>query len=593
MIATEVLLAGLVCSALLTAVLTALVWRERPKTGATALAVVLAGLAMWGLGQAVVVGVGPLRARLLGYALSLFGSALVSVPWLVFAMQYVGRGAWVTRRRVALLALEPLAITGLALTNPVHELVWTAPELVTAAGGTALVYGWGPALLAHVVVCYAVVLTGDWLLARKFLASRNVYRKRTFLFVLMSVSVVVASAVSFAGLSPLPHLTLTPVMFLGYGVLSLLLFSGNWFISALPLERLFALLRSRSKNLAPVARDTAIEELATGFVVLDHENRIVDINPMGRRMLGREGDRIVGKSLTDVLPRTVFVDDEPAFLEAGVTGQFTGVWVKTPDGEARCYDVTVTEIAIDGDEAAGRVGLMHDVTDRERRKQRLEAQNHELERQNEQLEQFANIVSHDLRNPLNVANGRLELVDAGPDQEHVDEARGALARIEDIIRDVLTLARLGKTVDETEPIELAVVAREAWGNVSAPEATLVVDVDDTVEASHGRLLQVFENLYRNAVEHGRPDVTVTVGSLPTGFYVADDGPGLPDAHLEDVLDEGFTTEDDGTGFGLSIVETIAEAHGWDVRATNATTGGARFEFTGLESTQKQEPRPLP
>jgi len=586
MLGSDLLLSALLVSAVLTTVLAVFVWRERPKTGATAMVAVIVGLALWALGQAVVVGAAPQRLRMLGYAVTVTGTALVSFPWFVFALQYVGRGEWVTRPRVAALAVEPLAITALALTNPLHGLVWVDPAVVTEAGRTTLTYGFGPVFLLHVGLCYVATLTADWFLLRKFLASRNVYRKRTFLFLFMSATISLASAASVLRLSPLSHMTLTPVLFLGYGLLSLALVSGNRFISALPLERAFTLFRSRSKNLAPVARDTAIEELNTGFLVTDHENRIADINPMGRRMLGQTGNRIVGKQLSEILPREVFLDDDPAFFDPGVTGEFTGVWVETPD-ERRCYDLSISEITVDG-EATGRVSLMHDVTGRERRKQRLEVQNNELERQNEQLEQFANIVSHDLRNPLNVADSRLELVDAGDDQSHIDEARSALARIEDIIRDVLALARLGKTVDETESVDLAAVAHEAWDNVDAPDATLAVDVDRTVDASRSRLLQVFENLYRNAVEHGRPDVTVTVGSLDDGFYVADDGPGFPADHLDEVLDEGFSTEEHGTGFGLSIVETIAEAHGWTVTPTDADGGGARFEFTGLESAPRQE-----
>jgi signal transduction histidine kinase len=98
------------------------------------------------------------------------------------------------------------------------------------------------------------------------------------------------------------------------------------------------------------------------------------------------------------------------------------------------------------------------------------------------------------------------------------------------------------------------------------------------------LSQLLENLFRNAVEHGGDDVTVNVGSLPGGFYVADDGPGIPAADRESVFEPGFTTNDDGTGFGLEIVEAVASAHGWDVRVTDAAEGegGARFEFTGVD-----------
>lgn len=86
----------------------------------------------------------------------------------------------------------------------------------------------------------------------------------------------------------------------------------------------------------------------------------------------------------------------------------------------------------------------------------------------------------------------------------------------------------------------------------------------------------------NAVELTTPDVTVSVGELPGGFYVADDGPGIPPAERERVFDTGYSTTDDGTGFGLSIVQRAVDAHGWEITVTEGTDGGARFEITGVD-----------
>ena len=101
------------------------------------------------------------------------------------------------------------------------------------------------------------------------------------------------------------------------------------------------------------------------------------------------------------------------------------------------------------------------------------------------------------------------------------------------------------------------------------------------------MAQALENLFRNAIEHGGESVTVTIGVLDDkrGFYVADDGPGIPEAEREDVFDSGYTTSNDGTGFGLAIVSRICAAHGWDITATESESGGARIEITGVESIE--------
>ena len=214
----------------------------------------------------------------------------------------------------------------------------------------------------------------------------------------------------------------------------------------------------------------------------------------------------------------------------------------------------------------------------------LRASRQELERRNERLDQFAGIVSHDLRNPLAVARGYTELLQEEADSEHVATVEEALARMEALIEDLLTLAREGEAIDELEPVSLDDVARRSWRNVRTDGGGLVVETEDAVRGDRDRLAQLFENLFRNSIEHGAMDgdVTVTVGTLPDGFYVEDDGPGIPPGERDDVFDTGYSTADGGTGLGLSIVRTIADAHGWSVSATTGADGGARFELTGVD-----------
>jgi PAS domain S-box-containing protein len=210
------------------------------------------------------------------------------------------------------------------------------------------------------------------------------------------------------------------------------------------------------------------------------------------------------------------------------------------------------------------------------------------ERQNERLSEFTSIVSHDLRNPLNVVDGCLDLAAAaeGDSTEDLERAKRALGRAFALIDDLLTLAKEGEETLEVGPVDLAALVEACWTESDVGDATLVVDADGTVVADESSLRQLLENLLRNAVKHGTTDgesVTVTVGDLPDGFYVEDDGPGIPGAERDRVFEAGHSTSDDGTGFGLRIVERIAELHEWDVAVTEGTEGGARFEIRGVET----------
>ena len=219
----------------------------------------------------------------------------------------------------------------------------------------------------------------------------------------------------------------------------------------------------------------------------------------------------------------------------------------------------------------------------EARTRRLAERTAELERQNDRLEEFAGVVSHDLRNPLEVARGRTELAREECDSDHLAAVERAHDRMTALIDDLLTLAREGDPVTDAEPVDLGRVVGSCWRTVDTVDATLRNEAEGMILADEGRLRQLLENLIRNAIEHGGEGVSVTVGTLPDGFYVADDGPGIDPDRREEVFDAGHSTSQSGTGFGLRIVEQVADAHGWSVRAVESEAGGARFEVTGVES----------
>jgi PAS domain S-box-containing protein len=211
-----------------------------------------------------------------------------------------------------------------------------------------------------------------------------------------------------------------------------------------------------------------------------------------------------------------------------------------------------------------------------------------LRDQNERLNEFASIVSHDLRNPLSVAQGHLGLAREDEDPHSLDRVEDALGRMDELIEELLTLATKGENVEATGDARLDQVARRAWDNVATESAELDLLSDGEIAADPKRLQQVFENLFRNAMKHADAD-EVRVGQLATadsdgakadtaGFYVEDDI--LGDAGAV-VFQEGVTTEDDGTGYGLYIVDSVARAHDWTIDVRNVDDGGARFEFRNV------------
>ncbi|MDG5778798.1 PAS domain S-box protein [Haloarculaceae archaeon H-GB2-1] len=219
-----------------------------------------------------------------------------------------------------------------------------------------------------------------------------------------------------------------------------------------------------------------------------------------------------------------------------------------------------------------------DVSEHQQRQRRLE-------RQNERLDEFASVVSHDLRNPLLVAQGNLEHV--GGHADACERIGRSLDRMEQLIDDVLQLAREGD-VEDPQPVSLSVAANRGWP-AAAERGTLTVEDDCVVEADPSALGQLLNNLFRNSLEHGSAseehDPTgphVRVGTHDDGIFVADDGSGIPESERDQVFEAGHSNVADNTGLGLRIVERIAAAHGWAVHVTESRDGGARFEFSGVE-----------
>jgi signal transduction histidine kinase len=284
----------------------------------------------------------------------------------------------------------------------------------------------------------------------------------------------------------------------------------------------------------------------------------------------------------------------------GMTGEFCAA---IADGEARFRSETVIE-TFDGNRRPVIVDIYvprshadgydraylaaTDITERREREQ-------ELQRKNELLDEFASVVSHDVATPLGVIENKAQLIELTGDTDHVDDIHAASEQVRELIDRLRALAAAGSDIGDTEPVDLATVARDAWVTVPSHDATLSIDAEIAVEADRNRLRQALENLFENAVEHGStsplapgdsgqpqsddaPAVSTTVGTFEEGFYVADDGPGIPAPDREAIFEQGYSTDSEGTGIGLSIVRRIVEAHGWRIEVTDSDAGGARFEF---------------
>ncbi|MFW5963363.1 MAG: ATP-binding protein [Natronomonas sp.] len=478
------------------------------------------------------------RLSLVAYVVGLVAGFSAVGAWLYFCSAYTGRSLHeeATYRRVAVAVF--VVVVGLKFTNPIHGLYFTATPTATPFPHLAIehsVLHWMAMGLA-----YALSAVGFFMLFELFTQVGHDTRPLAVL----------------VGLTGLPLLfdivgaTTPRFIDMTYEPIGVALFAaGTLFVF---FER-FQTVQLAGNVDSPV-------------VFLDEDDEIRDSNAPARRLFPALEDA-TGESLESALPAVAerLASDE-SIIE------------HSRDGELRYYMVATNPFTF-GNTRVGRMLLFTDVTQTERYRQKIE-------RKNERLGRFASVVSHDLRNPLSVAHGRIELEreERAAESENLTAAADALDRMGRLIEDVLTLARAGDDIDDLRPVSLSSMAKRAWETVDVEGAELRIESDVTFEADPDRLQQALENLFRNSVEHAGPDVTVTVDSLDdgTGFYVEDDGPGIDPDLREEAFEWGISGKG-GSGLGLAIVETIVEGHGWGIALEESAEGGVRFEVTGVDA----------
>ncbi|MFW6045675.1 MAG: PAS domain S-box protein [Natronomonas sp.] len=322
--------------------------------------------------------------------------------------------------------------------------------------------------------------------------------------------------------------------------------------------------------------ETMIETISDGVYALDTKGRYVYANTHFEKVTGYDREEVLGESPTMVVKDLPVEQFESAIREIikGERDSFsTEVTVDPKTRDPYPADVKITALIVD-EEFQGTVGVTRDISERKAREQ-------ELKRQKDRIQEFVSIVSHDLRNPLNVASGRLELLKDEPEPGHVDAIEKAHDRMEALIENLLTLAHEGeKSIDYTS-VDLERLVDRCWRTVRTDGAEFSMEAVSPLRADEDSIRQLLENLLRNAIEHGGADL-IRIGPVDGGFYLEDDGTGIPEDHHDQVFESGFSTTSANTGFGLAIVEEIVETHGWDIDVTKGNSGGARFEITGVE-----------
>jgi signal transduction histidine kinase len=500
--------------------------------------------------------------EILWHRIRFLGPSVSAVGYILIAAAYTSRDNWYQPTYLVGVSVIPVITNLLVWTNPLHQLVGEYSKS-TGGGPFVATFEPGPWFVVHGVYSYLLIAVGTYWLIRKFfrLHKRGLYRVQVTTILVAMIATMASNFLHNIGLTTIDW---TPV---------------GGAVSATVI--VVAMFQYRLLDVSPVARDIAVENMDSGMIVIDEDERLADVNDRAETLLETDLNTAVGEQMSEIAATR-----EQLLQRIRTADTNTTVSVEHDD-ETYHYDVTVSRITDATDEAIGRVVVFSDMSQEIRQRRRLETQTQELQRKNQRLEQFASVVSHDLRNPLSIAQNYLDFARETNDEEDFVAVEEAHERMDTLLDEILTMARVETTVEEPESVQLAAIADEAWQTLETDDAVFENDVppEAAVDGDPSLIRILFQNLFRNAINHNDGSVTIRAGVVDSddGFFVEDDGVGIPENMRKAVFQYGKTSRGESIGIGLAIVKELVIAHGWEISATEAQDGGARFEITTVSS----------
>ncbi len=323
-------------------------------------------------------------------------------------------------------------------------------------------------------------------------------------------------------------------------------------------------------KILPIARTKILENLNQGVIVVNNNKQIIDFNKSSEEIMSTK--ELYMKNIFTICPeiknRNISFDKKENLEEVYINNN--------------CYNLFITPLYDNEDDYIGSIISFENITE-------LKQKTKQLQNQNNKLENFASVLSHDIRNPLAVSKGYAELIKEEPtNKEHHEKLSNGLNRIENIIDDILKLTREGNNLDELKETDLESIANESWGMLKFSDATLEIKDSIIFKSDKSRLKNVLENIFRNSEDHSPNDrkTKVIVGVLPdkSGFYIEDNGNGIPKEKRDEVFKYSVSSSNNGTGLGLAIVKEIINAHNWNIDIKDGEKlNGARFEIIFKDS----------
>jgi PAS domain S-box-containing protein len=575
-------------------------WRRHTKSGALVFALLMVAVAEWSLGYALELNSSVLSGKIFWGKVQYLGIVITPIAWLVFSLQYTNRAGWLTPRYLILLLVVPVITLSLVWTTELHGLVWQEMSLDPNSSFPALMVSYGAWFWVHLSFSYVLLFLGSFWVIKLLLRLPHLYRSQAFLLLFAALAPWLGNALYILRLMPVPHLDPTPFAF----TLSGMAFGFNLF-------------QFRLLDIVPVARQAVLDVMSDGVIVLDAQNRIVDLNPAAQQMIGSSSSKVVGRTGTQAL------SNWPRLLEHYrnmVEGQ-AEVVLTWPGKPKRYLDMRISPLYNRRKYLKGRIIVLRDITERKQAEESLARARDQALEISRLKSEILTRVSHELRTPLGAILGFAELLEMGvygpllaEQTEPIQKIIDSTLYLTNLVNEIMDQAKL-----EAGKLELDIASLNLVEMMNDMQSKMVVlaqakGLNLTTEIAAGmpiviltdrhRLRQILINLVGNAIKFtDAGSVHVCVYRLDFGHWairVSDTGPGIPVEAQTRIfepfrqVDGSITRVHGGTGLGLSIVKQLTTMMGGEVALESKLGQGCSFtiQLPFLDSQEAERNKPV-
>jgi len=506
-------------------------------------------------------------------------SLSLPVIFLLFVMAYNGYDSWLTRQRIVLLLIIPLIHLAAVWTNEFHGLNWQRVGIRYLGDLALFERSYGPMFWIGTIYLYIIAAIASAVLVVSIARYPELYRGQTIPLILAVTSVWVSHILTVTGLSFVSPLDLTPF---GYGLTSFLF---AW-----------SLFRYKLFDIMPAAQGTILRGMSDAVIVLDAQNRVIDLNPVAQKLSLQSPAQAIGQSATSVFARA----PELVALFNNITNLQSEVTLRA-NGHSQYFDLRLSPLRDERSRLIGRVVMLHDITRLKEAEAAVRKYADELEERNSELDAFGHTIAHDLKTPLTAIMGYAEMLkeryesQLDPNADKIlDGIVSAASKMDEMTGELLRLASVRDVGSVITMVDMNVVVDSAVQRlaIDLDKRGIHIDVMPNLPSAMGHapwIEEVFVNLINNAIKYigkdnAAPRIAVRgmVQDKVARYEVQDNGLGIApeqQAHLFEMFARFHQGEARGLGLGLSIVLRIVKRLNGQVGVESAPGQGSTFWFT--------------